>query len=93
MELEAQFHQEMLKIYDEASKLGYYPTRFRQMVDEHGGLATAKRLLFGEVPSEGFGRLWELGRIDLTVESLALREPWRRLFTDEELSEAERRLM
>lgn len=92
MELEAQFHQEMLKIYVEASKLGYYPTRFRQMVEEYGGLAAAKQLLSGETPSDGFERLWELGRLDLTVECLALREPWRRLFTDEELREAERRL-
>ena len=93
MELEAQFHQEMLKIYVEASKLGYYPTRFRQMVEEYGGLAAAQRLLSGETPSDGFARLWELGRLDLTVECLALGEPWRRLFTDAELREAERRLM
>ena len=92
MELEAQFHQEMLKIYVEASKLGYYPTRFRRMVEEHGGLAAAKRLLAGDAPSDGFERLWELDRIDLTVESLVLREPWRRLFADAELREAERRL-
>lgn len=92
MDLEAQFHQEMLRIYYEAAMLRYYPTRFRQMVEEHGGLQAAKLLLAGDVPSSGFERLWELGRPDLTVESLVLREPWRRLFTDEELRTAEQRL-
>ena len=29
---------------------------------------------------------------DLTVEALALREPWRRLFTEEELGKARQRL-
>jgi hypothetical protein len=43
-------------------------------------------------PSSGFTRLWELKRLDLTVEALALREPWRRLFTDVELEKARQRL-
>ena len=92
MDLEAQFEQEMRKIYDEAVRCGYYPRRFLVMVNELGGLQAAKRLLSGDVPSCGFVRLWELGRIDLTVESLVLREPWCHLFAEAELKEAERRL-
>ena len=92
MDLELQFQQEMFRIYDEATRIGYRPTRFLQMVETHGGLQAARIILCGDAPSSGFAKLWELGRPDLTVESLALREPWRRLFTDEELSAAERRL-
>ncbi len=92
MSLEAQFHQEMLRIYDEASALGYYPIRFLQMVEEHGGVEAARRLLAGDELPNGFVRLFELGRLDLTVESLVLREPWRGLFQDHELEAAERRL-
>ena len=92
MDLERQFHQEMLRIYDEATKLRYHPTRFLQMVDQQGGLNAAKQLLAGDTLSSGFVRLFELGRPDLTVESLVLKDPWCRLFTDEELNEAERRL-
>jgi hypothetical protein len=33
-----------------------------------------------------------LKRLDLTVEALALRKPWRRLFTEEELGKARQRL-
>ena len=92
MNSENQFHQEMIRIYDEASELGYYPTYLLQMVNHLGGRQAAKQLLGSDTPSSGFERLWELGRLDLTVESLALQEPWAHLFTEEELQEARRRL-
>lgn len=91
-DLEMRFHQAMLGIYDEATRVGYRPTRFLQMVNELGGLPAARQLLQGDAPSEGFVRLWELERLDLTVESLALREPWCKLFSADELRTAERRL-
>lgn len=92
MNSEMQFHQEMIRIYNEACKLGYRPTRFLQMVESLGGLQAARQLLSSEAPASGFERLWELGRIDLTVESLVLQEQWAHLFTEQELQEAERRL-
>lgn len=92
MNIAMQFHAEMLRIYDEASKLGFRPTRFLQMVENLGGLQAAKQLLGSDAPASGFERLWELGRVDLTVECLVLQEPWAGLFTQEELKEAERRL-
>ena len=91
-DLEMGFHQAMLGIYDQAVQLGYRPTYFRRMVEEQGGLRAAKQLLQGDTLSSGFERLWELGRPDLTVESLALLEPWCKLFSDDELRTAERRL-
>ena len=92
MNLQSQFDQAMLNLYDEAEKLGYRPTRLRQMVYDLGGLQTARQLLGGNVTSSGFERLWEMGRPDLAVEYLVLQEPWCRLFTEDELKEAERRL-
>ena len=91
-DLEMRFHQAMLGIYEQAVQIGYRPTYFLRMVEEQGGLQAAKRLLQGDTPSEGFVRLWELGRSDLTVESLVLREPWCKLFSADELRTAERRL-
>ena len=90
--LRGQFHQEMLRIYDECSQFGYRPTRFRQMVNRDGGWETARTLLQGETLSDGFVRLWEENRLDLTVEALVVRDPWRRLFTESEISKAARRL-
>ena len=92
MKLEDRFHREMLRIYDEAKEFGYYPTYFLRMVTDRGGLSAAKHLLIGTNLSDGFVRLWEEGRLDLSVEVLATRDPWSTLFTREELTEARRRL-
>ena len=92
MNLEGRFQQEMLRIYYEAKRFDYYPNYFLRMVVDRGGLSAAKYLLGGDKLSDGFVRLWEEQRLDLSVEALALREPWRVLFTHEELAEAQRRL-
>ncbi len=92
MSLEDRFHQEMLRIYEEAREFGYYPNYFRGMVVERGGLSAAKHLLGGNQLSDGFVRLWEEQRLDLSVEALALQAPWTALFTQKELAEAQRRL-
>ena len=92
MNLEGRFQQEMLRIYEEAKEFSYNPNRFLGMVVEQGGLSTAKQLLNGIELSDGFVRLWQEDRLDLSVEALALREPWSVLFTHEELAEARRRL-
>jgi len=61
------------------------------MIQDHGAIETAHRLL-ASPPSEGFNRLALLGRLDLAIESIVQREPWRVLFSDEELGRAARRL-
>ncbi len=92
MKVEGRFQQEMLRIYEEAKEFDYYPTYFLRMVVDRGGLSAAKQLLSGNKLSDGFVRLWEEQRLDLSVEALALRDPWIVLFTQEELTEAQRRL-
>jgi hypothetical protein len=41
---------------------------------------------------EGFIKLWELGRLDLTVEAIILRNPFNPLFSREVLNTARVRL-
>ena len=86
------FHEAMLDIYRAAAEIGYYPSLFLRMVNDRGGLAAARQLINDARPSEGFARLWELNRLDLSVEAVALREPWSQLFTPEELASARKRL-
>jgi hypothetical protein len=86
------FERVMRDIFTQATKIGYKPTEFLHMIDRDGPLPTAKRLILSSAPSSGFTRLWELKRLDLTVEALALRKPWRRLFTADELERARQRL-
>jgi hypothetical protein len=83
----------MLQIYSVAeTECGYRPTFLLRMVHEHGGVQAAKKLIRAKKQSEGFTRLWELNRLDLSVEAVALEEQWRPLFEVEELEIARRRL-
>ncbi len=92
MSLEAEFHRAMLNIYDAAADLDYHPTRFLKMVHEHGGVASAKRLLSGPVAQSGLTTLWELGRLDISMEALVVQERWKPLFSDAERQTARDRL-
>ncbi|MGO8184197.1 phospholipase D family protein [Rhizobium leguminosarum] len=87
------FDRAMFSIYDKAAALGYKPTEFRSMVERLGGVGAARQLLGKPGVSEGFTRLWELQRLDLTVEALVLKSEWRHLFTSEELNRARKRLV
>jgi len=93
-DLEKQFDEAMLTIYRRAkSEAKYTASVFYRMLDERGGLATAKYLINAEKPSDGYTRLYELGRLDLTVEAVVVEEPrWHSLFTAEELAKARKRL-
>ena len=92
MTQEERFHQAMLDIYDQAKDVDYYATRFQQMVRAQGGVQAAKQLLSSLLPGDGFATLWELDRLDISVEALVLKEEWRNLFIDDELAVARQRL-
>jgi hypothetical protein len=91
--MEGLFNAATLDIYRQAKEQCHYTaTRFLNMVVSRGGVETAKTLLATDVPSEGYVRLWECGRLDLTVEALVLEEQYASLFTVEELARAKARL-
>ncbi len=92
MDLEREFHDAMLGVYEQAPELGYNATRFLQMVYELGGVQAAKRLLQKHDVQSGLAWLWEHGRLDISMEALVLQEPFGSLFSAADLAEAERRL-
>lgn len=92
-DLETEFDRDMWRIYKKAKKeCNYTATRYLQMLGEHGGFKTAKRLLADSKLHYGFVELYMRNRLDLTVEALVLKEKYRGLFTREELKAAEKRL-
>lgn len=92
-DIESQFHQAMLDIYEAARReLNYKPTYFLQMVSEVGGLEAARRLLQKNELSEGFTTLWVNGRLDLSVEAHVIKPEYHSLFTAAEIATAEQRL-
>ncbi|RBQ21270.1 hypothetical protein DP939_00640 [Spongiactinospora rosea] len=92
-ELGRRFHRAMVTVYETAKReLGYDARRFLQMLSEHGGVATAKQLVWADTPSDGFTTLWTRGRLDLTVEAHMVQAEYESLFTEEERLKAARRL-
>ena len=85
------FDQAMMNIYLQAKQqANYTATRFHQMLLEHGGVETARRLL--PRMSDGFTELWRRARLDLTVEALVVQPKWASLFSETELEMARGRL-
>lgn len=92
--LESRFDAAMRLIYELAkSECNYNAVRFLQMVQQDGGLKTAKRLLRSSNLSDGLVKLWECSRLDLSMEALILRAEWAPLFTDEERAIVRARLL
>lgn len=71
---------------EKAAKLG---VRIRPVTE----LAQAKRTLSGSRTSDGFGELADLGRMELSLEALAVDKRFTSLFTDEEANNALERLL
>jgi hypothetical protein len=102
--LELRFHDAMLGIFTLAGEAtrkraadgttirGYWASYFLRGVRNHGGLDYARRLLRAEGTSDGFQRLTDERRLDLTVEALVLRPEFSSLFTGDERAVAASRL-
>jgi hypothetical protein len=70
----------------------YRPSYFLQMLDNYGAVGTSIKLVTAPEFHEGFTKLWELGRLDLTVEAIILQNPYNKLFSKEVLEKAFKRL-
>ena len=92
-DVERRFGEAMFAIYREAKDIGYTPSIFLRMLNEKGALQTARQLINASQPSDGYTRLWELKRVDLSVEAVVHDdEEWHELFTQAELQRCQKRL-
>ena len=62
-------------------------------VEKEDMLSSAHRQLTGDRCSEGFGQLETKGRLDLSLEALAVDKRFTGLFSDEEANQALTRLL
>ena len=92
--LAEEFDEAMHDIYRRAlSEAGYKASIILNMLFEHRGVETAKRLIHSSKVSDGYTALWERGRLDLTVEALISdNEKWQPLFSAEEIAICRKRL-
>ena len=93
MDLKHQFHKALLDTCQRTKReTTYNPTGFFQMLTRQNGVIVAKSILRGKDQS-GLSRLWEEGRLDLSMEALILDAHYKDLFTDEEREIARQRLI
>jgi hypothetical protein len=102
--LDLRFHDAMLDIFTLAGEAtrkvaadgsvvrGYWAQYFLRGVRNHGGPEYARQLLRAAGTSDGFQRLTDERRLDLTMEALVLRPEFASLFTDSERAIAASRL-
>jgi hypothetical protein len=92
--LDADFNNDMRGILERQAKIGLNSTRFRQMIDQYGGVEAAHRLLKPDrqLPPDTFGYLRRNGWLDLTAEFYVVMEKYRPLFSDQEREIAQWRL-
>lgn len=92
--LRLRFDEAMFDIYRRAERdLNSRPTLFLQMLHKDRGVLTAKKLINAATVSEGYTRLFEEKRLDLTVEAVVADNPeWHPLFLPEEVERARKRL-
>ncbi|NYH50458.1 hypothetical protein HNR06_000047 [Nocardiopsis arvandica] len=89
----ADFGRAMVRAYERArDESGFTAPSFQGMLAEQDPVGAAHRLLSGPAVSDLFADLWDLGRLDLTVEALVLQPEFSPLFTGEELDRARGRL-
>ena len=84
--MEEKFLQAVEAARVQAEKLG---VRIRPIAD----MNAAHRVLSGHRESDGFFRLADKGRLDLTLEAMAIKKQFTALFNDEEANNALDRLL
>jgi len=67
MSLEAEFEEALHGTYNASKERGYIATYFLQMLEEHGGVETAKRLLAKSEAQAGLYKLCELDLLDQSI--------------------------
>lgn len=87
------FEVRVKKAVQEMIVLGYKPKAFMSMIFQHGTVGAVKMLINSSKVPDGFTRLWEMRRLDLSMENIIQEAEWRDLFSDDEIKKARKRLL
>lgn len=82
--LKNKFNEDVIESIEGSKKLGYIPTRFIQMLqkENNDGYKLALKIVKTNAVS-GLEKLWEMGRLDLTMEARILKPEYKDLFSKE----------
>lgn len=91
--LENRFHDRVIKAYKEIKdEVGSSSKGFLRSLSTVGAVKACKNFLTSKTIGNGFIELQENGRLDLSVEAIVLEPKWSKLFTENELEIARKRL-
>jgi hypothetical protein len=92
--LEHEFDDACMDSVRESRKLKYDPKLFVAMRSELGSVEACRRLINALQWPDGFSRLWEMKRLDLSIEAIVHDNPkFRPLFDARTLENCEKRLV
>lgn len=92
-ELKKIFHQEMINLYKRTSKeLKYKPPKLMDYINKYGGYEAAVKYITGDSQVQDFTILWENERLDLSVEALVTKAPYRELFLEDIVKYCDKKL-
>jgi len=85
MTTEDDFETACLEAIEECRHLNprYVPTAWIQMIERHGAVEAALRLVVSSEIQSGFTELVKRSRSDLTIEYAVLNPRWTKLFSDD----------
>jgi hypothetical protein len=96
VELENELREDLLKAWEESGKIdkklqGVFILNF---IENYGAIGACKRLMSTglERIQSGFTKMWELNRMDLTFESIIVRDKYKYLFDEKTVNMATERL-
>lgn len=90
VDLVRQFESELKKNVAEMKKMRSF-NRLQQLLDEYGYFEGA-RILINKGKTSGLADLFAAGKQEISIESLALKEKFQSLFSEEELKKCRRKL-
>ena len=73
-------------------QIGYDPSIFLAMVHNYGPVDACNRAIMDPTLLQASLRLWQSGRLELTIEGLVLRDRFKCLFNESVLVRARKRL-
>jgi hypothetical protein len=88
-ELVKKLRRAIHETYDMLERMGHSD---REGLDEFGALSMMHRYLKAPTTAQSFTRLWEMGRLNLSLEAIVLRPEFKELFSEEERRIASERL-
>lgn len=91
-DFEELFRQAMEELIGESVDIDPFAIFTLHRIKLYGGLKAAKSILATSGQQTGLMRLWQEGRLDISLEALVLQQPYKLLFTEKELDTARERL-